>query len=76
MKPPRSLEGRIEPKLTIEQVRKRIALDRALRPQLLKVTREEFDQIVYDRAASDRTASRAAVLRWAKRHYRVIEELK
>jgi hypothetical protein len=69
---PRALRGRVQPAITMEAVRKRIAYDRALDPPRIRVSQEQFDQLVYDTVwRSQRHASRAVIVRWAEKNYEV-----
>lgn len=72
MKVPSTLRGRIHPPLSLAEIQKRIAFDRALRPAKRHVSEDEFEQAVYDAIARDTTLSRAAAVRWARRTLEVI----
>lgn len=68
---PAALAGRIEPQISLSEVRKRILLDRALHPARRLVSRDEFEQIVYDTLARNRSMCRAQVVAWARHHFEV-----
>ncbi len=68
---PAALRGRVQPPLTIEQVRQRIAYDRALDPPRRRVSAEEFEDIVYDAVARDRSRSRTSIVASMRKLYEV-----
>ncbi len=43
----------------------------AMNPQRKLVSEDEFDQIIYDTVARDQSMSRHAVIRWAKKNFRI-----
>ncbi len=51
---------------------KQAAYEQALHPPRKPVTADEFDQIIYDAVARDKTISREAIVRWAHRTYEVL----
>lgn len=73
MKVPAALDGLIQPRVTIKEVRKWVAYQKALAPAIQDITRDEFDQIVFDVGAANGAMDRAAVVRWVKKRYRVGE---
>lgn len=70
---PASLKRRIQPVMTMQQVRERIALERALRPPQTRISRDEFEQLVYDRAANSTSMDRAGISQALRANY-LIEE--
>jgi hypothetical protein len=46
-----------------------------LNPPKKPVTADDFEQIIYDAIARDKTQPPAAILRWAHRHYKIVENL-
>lgn len=68
---PAALRGCIQPTLTIEQVLKRIAYDRALNPTRRRLSADEFDEVVYDAVAREPHRSRASIVAWAKKNFEV-----
>lgn len=69
---PRALRGRVQPPLTIDQVRKRIAYDRALNPMRHRVSADEFEQAVYDAVARNPMLSRAQIVEMMRKLYEVV----
>ncbi len=51
---------------------KQAAYEQALHPPRKPVTADEFDQIIYDAVARDKSISREAIVRWAHRTYEII----
>lgn len=71
MRTPKALQGLIQPKVTIEQLRKRIRYEAAMNPAPELATPDEIEQFVYDVVARDPTMTRTAAANLAKKKYRV-----
>lgn len=73
MRPPLPAEiaERLQATLTLEQVRKRIAYDRALNPPRRVVSAHEFEQLVYDAIWANRATSPAQIRAALAKRYEI-----